>query len=88
MSFTALLLPLRPHLTYYRYLAGGGGICPVFPPSGSSWGNPMQVRSQQEDPGQAGRAGSPGFTQPSPLARGCTLLRTNPSNYSWIYSHP
>lgn len=25
MSFTALLLPLRPHLTYYQYLAGGGG---------------------------------------------------------------
>lgn len=41
MSFTALLLPLRPHLTYYQYLAEKKKkSVQSFPPSGSSCGNP------------------------------------------------
>lgn len=81
MSFSALLLPLRPYLTYYQYLAEKNICSRALPLSGSSRRNRCKHT--------AGRAGKvPGLAHPSPHARGRAPLHTLAPNSSWIHLHP
>lgn len=81
MSFSALLLPLRPYLTYYQYLAENNICSRALPLSGSSRRNRCKHT--------AGRAGKvPGHAHPSPHARGRAPLHTLAPNSSWIHLHP
>lgn len=68
MSFTALLLPLLPHLTHYQYLAEKKNLSTGFRPLPTlhPWlfcGNPTQTESPTMTP-RARRAGAPAFRAP------------------------
>lgn len=68
MSFTALLLPLLPHLTHYQYLAEKKNLSTGFRPLPTlhPWlfcGNPTQTESPTTTP-RARRAGAPAFRAP------------------------
>lgn len=90
MSFTALLLPLLPHLTHYQYLAEKKKSVhrlppPTYPPPLALLWEPDANREPDDDPaGKEGRG--PGLPRPSPHA--CTPPCTLAPNYSWIYSRP
>lgn len=72
MSFTALLLPLGPHLTYYQYLAGRKKkICPqAFPPAALPVGTRRTPGAGRKTLARQGHQGLPASRTPphSPAA--------------------
>lgn len=65
MSFTALLLPLRPHLTYYRYLAGGKKkSVQSFPPAALPGGTRCKYGTGRKTLARLGEQGLPASRSP------------------------